>query len=99
VTEWLNFSNNMIDRNKPYNEQSSGGLIIREFNQSLIQGDLIWHRDKEDRLISPMNKTDWMIQIDNELPKSIEENTFIPKEVWHRLIKGSGDLIVKILEF
>jgi hypothetical protein len=46
-----------------------------------------------------MNKTDWMIQIDNELPKSIEENTFIPKEVWHRLIKGSGDLIVKILEF
>jgi hypothetical protein len=89
----------MIDRNKPYNEQSSGGLIIREFNQSLIQGDLIWHRDKEDRLISPMNKTDWMIQIDNELPKSIEENTFIPKEVWHRLIKGSGDLIVKILEF
>lgn len=88
-----------MDRNKPYNEQLNGDFIIREFNQSLIQGDLIWHRDKEDRLVSPMNKTDWMIQIDNELPKSIEENTFIPKEVWHRLIKGSGDLIVKILEF
>jgi hypothetical protein len=89
----------MRDINKPYDEQSSGDLIIREFDQSLTQGDLIWHRDKEDRLISPMNKTNWMIQIDNELPKSIEENTFIPKEVWHRLIKGSGDLIVKILEF
>ena len=88
-----------MDRNKPYNEQLNGDFIIREFNQSLIQGDLIWHRDKEDRLVSPMNKTDWMIQIDNELPKSIEENTFIPKEVWHRLIKGNGDLIVKILEF
>jgi hypothetical protein len=39
-----------------------------------------------------------MIQIDNELPKVIKENTFIPKEVFHRLLKGTGNLELKIVK-
>ena len=34
----------------------------------------------------------WLIQIDNELPKSLNEEVFIPMCVYHRLIKGDGDL-------
>ncbi len=83
---------------KPYTQVTNTESIIREFKQSLTQGDLIWHRDKEDRLISPVYETDWMIQIDNRLPNPIEKNTFIPKEVWHRLIKGTGDLIIEIIK-
>jgi hypothetical protein len=42
-----------------------------------------------------------MIQFDNELPKKliIGESVTIPKESYHRVIKGSGDLIVEIEEF
>jgi hypothetical protein len=88
----------MNSSNKPYSEESQDDFIIREFKENLTQGDLIWHKDREDRLISPINKTDWMIQIDNELPKVIKENTFIPKEVFHRLLKGTGNLELKIVK-
>ena len=37
-----------------------------------------------------------MIQLDNELPKPLTERTFIPKEVYHRVIKGTGNLKVKV---
>ena len=37
-----------------------------------------------------------MIQIDNQLPKPLTERTLIPKDVYHRVIKGSGDLIVRV---
>ena len=30
--------------------------------------------------------------MDNELPKRIEGKISIPSGVWHRLIKGTGDL-------
>jgi hypothetical protein len=88
----------MNSSNKPYSEESQDDFIIREFKENLTQGDLIWHKDREDRLISPINRTDWMIQIDNELPKVIKENTFIPKEVFHRLLKGTGNLELKIVK-
>ena len=44
-----------------------------------------------------MHDTDWLFQLDNEIPQQLSENKlFIPKETYHRLIKGTGDLVVKI---
>jgi hypothetical protein len=43
-----------------------------------------------------VGNTDWMVQMDNELPKPLTEKVFIPKETYHRVIKGSDDLTVKI---
>jgi len=40
---------------------------------------LVWHRDKEDRIVESVGKTNWMIQMDNEVPKIIEGEFFIPK--------------------
>jgi hypothetical protein len=37
-----------------------------------------------------------MIQIDNELPKVIEGEVFIPMGAYHRLIKGTGDLKINL---
>jgi hypothetical protein len=37
-----------------------------------------------------------MIQLDNELPKIITGEVFIPKGVYHRVIKGNGDLEIKL---
>jgi hypothetical protein len=77
-------------------QQISNNIFIREFKQETDSEEFSWHRDKEDRIIESIGETDWMIQIDNELPKKIEGKIFIPKEVYHRVIKGTGDLKVRL---
>ena len=74
----------------------SESTFIREFNQYTDSGEFMWHRDYENRIIESIDNTDWMIQIDNELPKKIEGEVFIPMGVYHRLIKGTGDLKIKL---
>jgi len=37
-----------------------------------------------------------MIQLDNEIPKTLTEKVSIPKNTYHRVIKGSGDFKVRI---
>lgn len=81
----------------PYKETKlNDNTFIREFNQETDSGEFMWHRDYEDRIIESINKTDWLIQIDDELPKNIKGQIFIPKGVFHRLIKGSGDLKINL---
>jgi len=73
-------------------------IFIRVFNQDTDSGQFTWHRDREDRIVESLVETDWMIQIDNQLPKNLNEKVFIPKGVWHRVIKGSGDLKIKLVK-
>jgi hypothetical protein len=83
--------------NLPFDEnQLSANTFIRTFYQDQDSGDYQWHRDREDRIIESIEKTDWMFQIDNQLPKAIEGKVFVPKGVWHRVIKGQGDLKIKL---
>jgi hypothetical protein len=56
----------------------------------------MWHRDREDRIIESIGETDWQVQLDNELPKVIKGEVFIPMGVYHRVIKGTGDLKIKL---
>ena len=72
--------------------------FIREFKQDTDSGEYVWHRDREDRIVESIGETDWMIQIDNELPKSLNEKVFIPMGVYHRVIKGTGDLKIKLIK-
>jgi hypothetical protein len=58
----------------------------------------MWHRDREDRIIESIETTDWKIQLDNELPKNIEGEIFIPMGVYHRLIKGTNELKIKLVK-
>lgn len=69
---------------------------LREFEESVDIDDLEWHRDREDRIVEVIGETDWELQMDNELPKKLKDRVFIPKEMWHRVIKGTGELKVKI---
>ena len=69
---------------------------IREFKSDVETEDLKWHRDLEDRWIKSVGQSDWLIQLDNSLPISMNEEVFIPAKSWHRLIKGSGNLNVQI---
>jgi hypothetical protein len=83
----------------PFKEiKLSDNTFIRDFNQDTDSGEMVWHRDREDRIIESIGDTDWLIQIDNELPKKIEGKVFIPMGVYHRLIKGTGDLKIKLIK-
>jgi hypothetical protein len=73
-------------------------IFIREFSQNTDSSEMLWHRDKEDRIIESLEETDWMFQLDNQLPQKISGEIFIPKEVYHRLIKGTGDLKIKLIK-
>jgi hypothetical protein len=70
--------------------------FIREFKQDTDSGEFTWHRDRESRIVKSIEKTDWLVQIDNELPKSLNEEVFIPMGVYHRVIKGTGNLKIKL---
>lgn len=80
----------------PFQEQKEKNYVIRTFSEEVEEGELVWHRDKEDRIVRSVGDTDWMIQMDNQLPKPLTEMVYIPKNTYHRVIKGNGDLTVKI---
>lgn len=80
---------------RPYSELQKDGYIIREFSQDTPSFEFVWHRDKEDRLVEALHDTDWQVQLDNELPIAISK-IYIPKGIYHRVIKGTGNLKVKI---
>ena len=82
---------------RPYSEKKEDGYIIRKFSQDTPSFHFVWHRDKEDRYVQALHDTDWLFQLDNDIPRKFgKEKLFIPKETYHRLIKGTGDLKVKI---
>jgi hypothetical protein len=81
----------------PFTEKSLGNnQYIREFSNDVDTHELEWHIDREDRTISVVENIDWQIQLDNNLPQLLKETIFIPKETYHRVIKGTGNLKVRI---
>lgn len=83
----------------PFKEEKiKNNVFIRTFDQNINSEELVWHRDKEDRIIEVIEEEnqDWFIQMDNELPKALSGRIFIPKECYHRVIKGTGNLVIKL---
>lgn len=66
--------------------------VLRKYSSDSDDEEFKWHWDEEDRTIHPVGETDWMFQYDNELPIPIRSKIQIGKGVWHRIIKGTGDL-------
>ena len=82
---------------KPYTDiEVTDKYIIREFNENIDPIEMLWHRDLEDRTIEILGETDWKIQLDNQLPTSMNQPIYIPKHLYHRVIKGTGNLLLKI---
>jgi hypothetical protein len=83
--------------NFPFTETSLGNnRYIREFSEDVDDHELEWHKDREDRIVEVIENNGWEFQMDNELPIHLENRLFIPKETYHRVIKGTGKLIVRI---
>ncbi len=83
--------------NFPFTEKSVGNnQYIREFSSDVDTHELEWHIDREDRTIEVIENVNWQVQLDNNLPQLLKETIFIPKETYHRVIKGEGNLKVRI---
>tara|TARA_B100000282_G_C31271850_1_gene282505 strand:- start:100 stop:360 length:261 start_codon:yes stop_codon:yes gene_type:complete len=82
----------------PYQEIQQGEFTIRTFKKDVQDDELVWHRDKEDRIVRVIKGSGWQFQRDNHLPVLLKEGDTIKikKEEWHRIIKGKTDLIVEI---
>lgn len=84
---------------KPYQDlQITEKSKIRVFESNVDSGELHWHRDRENRLIEVLEGNGWMLQLDDELPVEMKVGNqyLIPEGVYHRTIKGNGDLKIKI---
>lgn len=92
----------MVIREHPYTEEKiKDNVFLRTFSEDTLDEELKWHWDEEDRKITPVytgpvNESDWMFQMDNELPRRIEGTIFIPAGKWHRIIKGTGNLSLRV---
>jgi hypothetical protein len=84
----------------PYtNIETTDEYIIRKFDENIDPVELMWHMDNEDRLVEALESTDWLVQLDDSLPILLDKPIFIPKHVYHRTIKGTGPLLVKIKKY
>lgn len=76
----------------PYKEDGD----VRTFSGDVDSHELKWHRDDEDRIVTPLDENDWLFQRDNGLPEPIRGEIRIARGEWHRVIKGTTDLVVRI---
>lgn len=85
---------------RPYSEKIKGNIKERVFKENTDTSELVWHRDKKDREVKVMESNGWMFQMDNELPIVLKEGDVvnIPKNTYHRILRGQGDLKIRIKE-
>jgi hypothetical protein len=82
----------------PFEELKKDNVFIRKFSENIDSQELHWHKDGEDRIVTPLKETDWLFQRDNQLPEPIIEGLKIKAGEWHRVIKGTGDLEIKVIK-
>ena len=85
----------------PFTEQQlDTKLFLREFSADVDEMKLIWHEDRENRIVSVVEGNGWKFQFDEELPIEMEDgiDITIPKGVIHRVIKGKGPLKIKVFK-
>ena len=92
-------SNKKYDKGFPFSHKEvSKNTFIRKFSKDVSKDDLVWHRDKESREVEVLSGKDWKFQREDLLPVSLNvgDKIFIKKNEWHRILKGSSDLVLKI---
>ena len=79
-------------------EQIDDYNFIRTFPKDVDEMDLIWHADKENRIITVLEGNGWKFQFDEELPIKMRKGKSISilKDRLHRVIKGNGILKINL---
>jgi hypothetical protein len=95
-----NVKNSDEDDELPFLQEEKNGVKTRLFKEGVDDHELKWHFDELDRNVKVVKSNGWLLQMDNKLPVELKEGKtfFIPKGVYHRVLKGNGDLVVEIKE-
>lgn len=85
----------------PYTEVVDGNKRTRTFDSQVDSSELVWHRDRKSRRIKVLESSGWRFQYDNKIPKQLntDDVLYIEKETYHRIIAGSGKLVIEITEY
>lgn len=89
----------MNQESRPYQELRKLNTIQRKFKEDTPESELVWHRDLRDREVTILEETDWMFQLEDHIPQHLKDTIFIPRNTYHRLIKGKRELNILIEEF
>ena len=75
-------------------------IVLRKFSNTVLEDDLEWHRDRQDRLVEVLHGNGWMLQRDNSIPVLLNpgDSFSICENEWHRIVKGKNSLVIKITE-
>lgn len=86
-----------ISSGKPYIDEGE----IRTFSKDVASTELVWHRDLENRKITVLEGEGWQFQYNGSLPFELrtERKFDIDKGMYHRLIRGKTDLVLKIEKY
>ncbi len=87
--------------NYPFKQKRiNENTIIRVFSKDVDTNELVWHRDRSDRLIEVISGRGWYIQLENKIPQKLTDGSKVIIEAgqYHRVIKGDGDLKIRIHE-
>ena len=85
----------------PYEQKNlNNEVLLRTFSKDVLSEELVWHRDHNDRIVEVLEGENWEIQFENKLPQSLKigEEYVIPAYTYHRIKRGTTDLIVRIQE-
>ena len=79
-------------------EQINENTFIRTFSADVDEMELIWHEDRENRIIKVLEGNGWKFQFDEELPICMTngKSISIEKGKLHRVIKGNGPLKIEL---
>ena len=58
---------------KPYTDTVKGRFKTRVFESNTDSHELVWHRDKADRIVTVLEGNGWFFQMDNNIPIELEE--------------------------
>jgi len=85
----------------PFKQEIISNKIIRTFSSEVQNEELKWHYDLKDRVVKVLEGENWKLQMDDELPEKLTplKEYFIPKGVYHRVIRGENNLVIEITEF
>ena len=91
----------MVVTDKPYEQKNlNNGVFLRTFSKNVLSEELVWHRDKSDRIVEVLEGENWEIQFENKLPQTLNvgEEYVIPAYTYHRIKRGTTDLKLRIQE-
>ena len=86
---------------KPYKDNiHNKNKFTRVFREHTPDNELEWHRDRNNRTVTVVECNGWKFQEDNKLPKTLKPGDVlkIKANQFHRIIKGSGSLVLEIEE-